>query len=346
MKILVTGGAGYIGSHVVSLLKQKGHTVLVLDNLSTGHFDLVCPKWVSEDEFFIGDLLQSGDLQKIFRAHQIHAVMHFAAKASVPESLEKPFDYYQNNVVGSLNLLQAMRKASVRKFIFSSTAAVYGVNPNARPLVEDDACRPMNPYGLSKLMVEQILEDMAKASDMASVCLRYFNAAGADVDQNLGEWHEHETHLIPRILQAAAKAKAAGTAAQVPVYGRDYKTLDGTCVRDFVHVRDLAQAHCLALEALDNARNLHSSHWVFNLGSSQGYSVLEVIRAAADITGIFIEPMFEAPRPGDPGILVAGSDKIQKTLGWKPVHSSLHDILQSAWAWEQKRQAFYGRKKP
>lgn len=320
-QILVVGGAGYIGAHMVNALLQADYDAVTLDNLSTGHRDLL-----PGGELIVGDLGDAGLLDHIFARHRIDAVMHFAAYSLVGESVVNPLKYYRNNVARTVRLLDAMVRHSIPYFIFSSTAAVYG-EPREIPIREDHPCSPTNPYGATKIAVERMLRDCDDAHGIKSVALRYFNAAGADPSGKLGERHEPETHLIPSILKVAA-----GEHPQVKIFGDHYPTPDGTCLRDYIHVNDLAQAHLLVLEALFGGKQ--SS--VYNLGNSRGYSVLEVIHAARKITGHGIPTVVAEPRPGDPAALVAGSDKIRSELGWQPAYEDLETIVETAWAWHRK----------
>jgi UDP-glucose 4-epimerase len=319
--ILIVGGAGYIGSHVNKLLHENGEKTLVLDNLSYGHEEFV--KW---GEFAKGDLSDIGLLTNIFEKYNIDAVMHFAAFTYVGESVEDPQKYYVNNLKNTLNLLSVMKNFKVNKFIFSSTCAVYG-EPQKLPLTEDHPLNPMNPYGNSKLMVEKILEDYSKAYDLNYVSLRYFNAAGADPEAEIGEWHNPETHLIPLILDAAS-----GKRESVNIFGTNYPTPDGTCIRDYIHVLDLAQAHYKALKYLNN----ENESQVFNLGNGNGFSVKEVIKTCQSVTGKEIKVIEDEPRPGDPPILVGSSMKARKILGWNPQWTDIKDIISTSWNWHQK----------
>jgi UDP-glucose 4-epimerase len=319
--ILIVGGAGYIGSHVNKLLHENGEKTLVLDNLSYGHKDFV--KW---GEFVKGDLSDIDLLTNIFEKYNIDAVMHFAAFTYVGESVEDPQKYYVNNLKNTLNLLGVMKNFKVNKFIFSSTCAVYG-EPQKLPLSEDHPLNPVNPYGNSKLMVEKILEDYSKAYDLNYVSLRYFNAAGADPEAEIGELHNPETHLIPLILDAAS-----GKRESVSIYGTDYSTPDGTCIRDYIHVLDLAQAHYKSLKYLNNKNNSQ----VFNLGNGNGFSVKEVIKTCQKVTGNEIKVIEDEPRAGDPPILVGSSIKAREILGWDPQWNDLKDIISTAWKWHQK----------
>lgn len=320
--ILIAGGAGYIGSHMVLALLREGYEVVVLDNLSRGHRDLVLG-----GTFVQGDLGDAALLDQIFNRHRVAAVMHFAASSLVGESVTRPLDYYRNNVANTLELIAAMARNHVRYFIFSSTAAVYGEPRMTETLREDAVCSPTNPYGATKLAVERMLADHAAASDFRFVSLRYFNAAGADRSGKIGERHNPETHLIPLILEVAVGRRDA-----IQIYGADYPTPDGTCVRDYVHVSDLAQAHLLALEFLFKDGNSA----VYNVGNNRGSSVREVIEVARRITGHPIPQKIVERRVGDPAMLVANSEKIRRELGWKPLHEDLTTIIKTAWVWHQK----------
>lgn len=319
MHILVVGGAGYIGSHMVKMLLDAGQSVVTLDNLANGHRDAVLG-----GEFVLGNLDDTALLDGLFRSHNFDAVMHFASFIQVGESVRDPAKYYRNNVVCTLNLLDAMVTHGVRKFIFSSTAAIFG-EPCYTPIDEAHPREPINPYGRSKLMVEQVLADYDLAYGLKSVCLRYFNAAGADPDGRLGERHDPETHLIPLVLQAAA-----GQRESISVYGDNYATPDGSCIRDYIHVADLCEAHFLALEYLFN-RNRSAA---YNLGNGRGFSVHEVIDSARRVTGKTIHVVRESRRDGDPAVLVADSSLAREVLGWKPKHSDLDAIVGHAWRWE------------
>lgn len=323
--ILVTGGAGYIGSHAVLALQKAGYTVIVLDNLVYGHRDLVEERL--KVELIVGDTSDRALLDNLFATRDISAVMHFAAYAYVGESVTNPAKYYQNNFVGTLTLLEAMLAASVKHFVFSSTCATYGV-PHTTPIPEDHPQQPINPYGMTKLMIEHVLADFDKAYDLKSVCFRYFNAAGADPDGLLGEDHTPETHLIPLVLQTALGLRDA-----ISILGTDYPTPDGTCIRDYIHVTDLAQAHVLGLQyLLDNGQTT-----TFNLGNGNGFSVREVIDTARQVTGREITAIECDRRPGDPPALVGSSDRARSILGWTPQYADLPTILTHAWNWHQKR---------
>jgi UDP-glucose 4-epimerase len=324
-KVLVTGGAGYIGSHAVLALKDAGHEVVILDSLEYGHPELV--EKVLQAEMVVGSTLDRALLDRLFQTHKIDAVMHFAAYIAVGESVQNPAMYYQNNVVGTLTLLEAMRAAGVNKFVFSSTCAVYGV-PEFTPLVEDHPFAPISPYATSKLMVENMLMDFDRAYGFKSVRFRYFNAAGADPQGRLGEDHEPETHLIPLILLTAL-----GRREHISVFGTDYETPDGTCIRDYIHVSDLADAHVRGLQYLLDGE----SSQVFNLGNGSGFSVKEVIETARQVTGKEIAVVYGDRRPGDPPILLGSSRKAQEVLQWQPRYPELAAIIDHAWQWHQQR---------
>jgi UDP-glucose 4-epimerase len=319
--ILVVGGAGYIGSYMVKLLQaSKQYQIVVLDDLSTGHREMI-----SGETFIEGDLADRELLKTVFTRYHIDAVMHFASFIQVGESVQHPDKYYRNNVVNTLNLLDVMMEHQVKFFIFSSTAALFG-NPQYTPVDDQHPLQPINPYGRSKLMVEQILEDYDHAYGLKSVCLRYFNAAGADPSGEMGEWHVPETHLIPLVLQVAS-----GRQAHVMVYGTDYETPDGTCVRDYIHIHDLCTAHQLALEKL----MLEKQSQKYNLGNGQGFSVRQVVDAAKKVTNKPITIKVGQRRAGDPAVLVADSKRAKRELNWKPVYSDLKTIIQHAWQWEK-----------
>jgi UDP-glucose 4-epimerase len=323
--ILVVGGAGYIGSHAVLALKQAGYEVVIFDNLEYGHRELV--DRVLDVELVVGDTRDPAALAALFSTHKIDAVMHFAAYIAVGESVTEPGMYYANNVVGTLNLLEAMRSAKIDKFVFSSTCAVYGV-PQFTPLVEDHPFAPISPYATSKLMVENILADFDRAYGLRSVRFRYFNAAGADPSGRLGEDHSPETHLIPLVLLTAM-----GKREHISVYGTDYPTPDGTCIRDYVHVQDLAAAHVLGLKHLLAGGDSQ----IFNLGNGNGFSVKEVIETAKQVTGKEIKVVYSDRREGDPPILVGSSDRVRRVLGWQPEYPGLAEIIAHAWQWHQVR---------
>lgn len=318
MKVLVCGGAGYIGSHMAKWLDARDFQVTVLDNFSTGH-----PEAVRWGRLIEADILDPLALEQVFATQPFDAVMHFCARSLVGESMTLPYEYYANNVVGTLNLLRAMQRHGVDKLVFSSTAAVFG-NPTHSTIAEDHPTLPINPYGASKLMVERMLSDAARAHGLRSVALRYFNAAGASPDGDIGEAHSPETHLIPNVLRAAL-----GYGPTLKVFGDDYPTPDGTCVRDYVHVDDLAQAHQLALDYMQD----HAGAHVFNLGNGNGFSVREVIDTAQRLSGRTIPFEIAPRRAGDPAILVAASTKARTDLHWRPKHTELASIIESAWRW-------------
>jgi UDP-glucose 4-epimerase len=322
--ILVTGGAGYIGSHAVLALSRAGYPVVVLDNLDYGHKELIAS--IPNVEVIIGDTIDRSLLDILFNNHQIAAVMHFSAYAYVGESVTAPAKYYRNNVVGTLSLLEAMVAAGVDKFVFSSTCATYG-NPQAIPITEDHPQAPINPYGATKLMVERMLQDF-EVYGLNSVCFRYFNAAGANPEGLLGEDHTPETHLIPLTLFAAL-----GKIPAISVYGTDYDTPDGTCIRDYIHVNDLASAHILGLEYLLAGGKSDR----FNLGNGNGFSVRQVIDTARQVTGKEIKVIEGDRRPGDPAVLVGSAAKAKKVLNWNPQFADLSRIITDAWHWHQQR---------
>jgi UDP-glucose-4-epimerase GalE len=319
--ILVTGGAGYIGAHACKALARAGYLPIAYDNLVYGHPTSV--KWGPLEEGDIGDRQR---LEIVLNKYNPSAVMHFAAYAYVGESVENPAKYYRNNVAGTLTLLESMRNCGVNEIIFSSTCATYGM-PEQIPIGENHPQQPINPYGRSKLMIEWILQDFAAAYDLKFVSLRYFNAAGADPDTEIGEDHNPETHLIPLVLDAALDRRD-----HLEIFGTDYHTPDGTCIRDYIHVSDLADAHLLALKYLADGGESN----VFNLGNGNGFSVREVITTAGALTGCNIPCVESERRPGDPPILIGSSDKIKKTLNWNPVFDKLEAIIESAWRWQNK----------
>ena len=323
--ILVTGGAGYIGSHAVLALEKAGYQVVILDSLIYGHEDLV--KQTLQAKLVVGDITDRALLDQLFATYNFAAVMHFAAYIAVGESVTDPAKYYHNNVVGALTLLEAMLAASVKRFVFSSTCAIYGP-PKTVPIPEDHAQNPISPYAVSKLMVEKILADFSQAYDLQSVCFRYFNAAGADPEGRLGEDHTPETHLIPLVLFAALARRES-----VSIFGTDYPTPDGTCIRDYIHVSDLAAAHVLGLEYLLQGGTTE----VFNLGNGNGFSVRQVIEMAQQVTGKSIKAITCDRRPGDPPSLVGGSEKAQQILSWSPQYPNLEEIIAHAWQWHKYR---------
>ena len=319
--ILIVGGAGYIGSHVNKELARRGYHTVVLDNLSTGHMELA--RWGSFERC---DLADRASLARVFETYRIKAVMHFSAFALVGESVADPARYYANNVTNALNLLDAMRAHDVRKMIFSSTCAVYGV-PTVVPIPETHALNPINPYGRTKLMIEWALEDYAHAYGLRYASLRYFNAAGADPEVETGEWHEPETHLIPIVLDVAA-----GRREHVEIFGTDYETPDGTCIRDYIHVCDLADAHIRALEMLDDP----GLPRVFNLGNGRGFSVRDIINTARKVTGKEIPAVEAKRRAGDPPVLVGDARRAESVLGWKQRMADIEAIIESAWQWHRR----------
>ena len=322
-KILVCGGAGYIGSHINKMLNQQGYETVVFDNLVYGHREAV--KW---GELVVGDLNDPQALKELFDRYEFDAVFHFAAYAYVGESVTNPEKYYFNNVSNTLKLLHAMREHGVNKIIFSSTCATYG-EPERVPITEDMPQNPINPYGATKLMVERIFKDYHTAYGLQFVVLRYFNAAGADPDGEIGESHDPETHIIPLVLDAAS-----GLRPDVKVFGTDYNTPDGSCVRDYIHVTDLASAHLLALHHLENGRESD----FFNLGNEKGTSVLEVVESVKRVTGKDFTATLTDRRPGDPAKLVGSSNKAKGILGWKPGFDDIDTIVAHAWKWHEKKE--------
>lgn len=321
--ILIVGGAGYIGSHVNKELNKRGYDTIVYDNLIYGHKEAV--KW---GMFEYGDLRDTTKLEEVFNKYDIEAVFHFAAFAYVGESVTNPSKYYNNNVAATINLLDAMVRHNVKYFVFSSTCATYG-QPDKMPITEDMPQKPINPYGASKLMVERILEDYETAYGLHSVCLRYFNAAGDDPDGEIGESHTPETHIIPLILDAAL-----GKRESIKVFGTDYDTKDGSCIRDYIHVLDLADAHIRALEYMKK-ENISNR---FNLGTSNGTSVIEMVEAAKKITGVDFKVVYAERRPGDPAELVGDYKKANELLGWEPEYSDIETILETAWKWQSNQR--------
>jgi len=322
MKVLVAGGAGYIGSHTVKELLDQGFEVVIFDNFSTGRKELVVG-----EEVVVGDLMEKNSIKKVFEAHDIGAVLHFASLIQVGESYLDPQKYYTHNLTSTLNLLEAMLEYGVRKFIFSSSAAVYGI-PERVPIPEAHPLRPVNPYGQTKYFVETVLQDYQRAYGLEFISLRYFNAAGADPEGRLGEMHEPETHLIPNILLFLLGKKES-----FELYGTDFKTPDGTAIRDYIHVTDLARAHVLALKKILASP---SSEFI-NLGANKGYSVLEVIKKTEKITGKKVAHLEKPRRKGDVPVLLASKEKAERILGWELHYSKLETIIQTAWGWHSKR---------
>lgn len=331
MAILVCGGAGYIGSHTVSELLDKGEDVIVVDNLQTGHRGAV----LEGAKLYVGDLRDTNFLNEVFANNGIEAVVHFAADSLVGESVENPLKYYDNNVNGALCLLQSMVKHNVKNIVFSSTAATYG-EAKQSPIVEETPTEPTNPYGETKLAIEKMLKWSEQAYGIKHIVLRYFNVAGAHMDGKLGEDHTPETHLIPIILQVAL-----GKREKINIFGDDYDTHDGTCIRDYIHVTDLADAHILAIEKLRR----DGVSGTYNLGNGNGFTVKEVIAAARKVTNHPIPAEVVARRAGDPARLVASSEKAVTELGWQPRYTSLEQMIQSAWSWFQKHPAGYSYSK-
>lgn len=323
MAILVCGGAGYIGSHTNKELNLRGYETVVFDNLIYGHREAV--KWGS---FVKGDLASIEDIENVFKAHKIDAVIHFAAFAYVGESVTEPQKYYFNNVANTLNLLSVMKKYGCKKIIFSSTCATYG-EPEKTPITEDMPQNPINPYGATKLMVERILKDYRQAYGLEFAVLRYFNAAGCDPDGEIGESHEPETHIIPLVLDAAS-----GNREDIKVFGTDFPTHDGSCIRDYIHVTDLADAHVRALEYL----NRGGESDFFNLGNAKGTSVLEVVDSVKRVTGREFKVTLVARRAGDPAILVGSSEKAARVLGWIPKYADIDTIVSHAWNWHENKE--------
>ena len=316
--ILVAGGAGYIGSHMVALLVKRGYEVIVADNLRTGHWQAV----KGAKKLYVGDLRDNAFLEQVFSENDIDGVINFAAFSLVVESVTNPLKYYVNNVEGAVSLLSAMKAHGVDKMVFSSTAATYG-EPEKQPIEEHDRTEPTNPYGATKLAIENMLKWCDRAYGIRYAALRYFNAAGSDTETGIGEDHDPESHLIPLVMKTAL-----GQRDHIGIFGEDYPTADGTCVRDYIHVNDLAEAHLLALEYLAGG----GSSDVFNLGSGDGYSVKEIIETARRVTGREIKATVEPRRAGDPSVLIASNKKAAEVLGWKPVRG-LEQIISDAWAW-------------
>ncbi len=331
--VLVTGGAGYIGSHAVRELVRAGHEVVVYDNLVAGHRSAAEAALGRRNGFVEGDIRDTRRLTDTLRSRRIGAVMHFAASLSVGDSVRDPIGFYRNNVLGALSVLEAMVTAGVEQFVFSSTAAVFG-NPERTPITEDHPTRPINPYGETKLAVERALPHFERAYGVRSIALRYFNAAGADPDGMLGEDHDPELHVIPRALDAAMGRGA------FQVFGEDYDTPDGTCLRDYIHVTDLASAHLLALESL--SRGGRST--VYNLGNGRPTSVRQVLEAVERVTGRRVPYARGERRPGDPGVLYASSDRIKRELGWQPQYEEVDTIVATAWRWREAHPSGYREK--
>lgn len=324
MKILVTGGAGYIGSHAVKVLLDKGYEVVVVDNLETGHKESVDEK----AKLYIGDIADNNLMHQVFTENEIAGVIHFAAFSLVGESMTNPHKYYENNVSKTNHLLQSMVKHNVKHLVFSSTAATYG-EPSKTPIEEKDPQVPTNVYGQTKLSMEQMISWYGKVFDLRHVALRYFNVAGAIMDGSIGEAHNPETHLIPIILQVANNKRE-----KLNVFGDDYPTKDGTCIRDYIHVLDLCDAHVLALEYLLNG----NCSDVFNLGSGEGFSVLEMVNAARKVTGHSIPLQIAPRREGDPAVLIASSSKAKKVLNWSPKYENIEIMIKDAWTWEKNKR--------
>lgn len=326
MAVLVCGGAGYIGSHTVAELLEKGEEVVILDNLEKGHKEAVLG-----GKFYEGDLRDSELLDKIFTENTIDSVIDFAAYSLVGESVENPLKYFENNVSSTINLLEAMKRHNVKYIVFSSTAATYG-EPDNLPILEEDRTYPTNPYGESKLAVEKILKWCDRAYGIKYTVLRYFNAAGAHISGKIGEDHTPESHLIPLILQVAL-----GKRDKIMIFGEDYNTEDGTCIRDYIHVTDLSSAHVLALHRLRKGEESR----IYNLGNGKGFSVKEVVETARRVTGCDIKAEATERRAGDPAILIASSEKAQQELGWKPKYNSLETIIETAWEWHKNHPNGY-----
>ena len=327
MAILVTGGAGYIGSHCVAALMEKGFDVVCIDNLSKGHRAAV-----TGGRFYAGDINDDVFLEQVFAKEKIDAVVHFAALSLVGESVKQPGRYFLNNLGGSVHLLDAMKNHGVKTIVFSSTAAVYG-QPDQVPITEDMPCKPENPYGQSKLMVESALKWFAGAYGIGYACLRYFNVAGAHESAAIGEDHAPETHLIPCVL-----AYAQGRSDSFSIFGTDYPTPDGTCIRDYIHVSDLIEAHLLALAYLQRG----GESGAFNLGLGRGFSNMEIVEAARRVTGKELPVTFTDRRAGDPAVLIASGERAKNILSWKPAHTDIEQIIASAWRWHQSHPDGYG----
>ncbi|XXK59463.1 UDP-glucose 4-epimerase GalE [Porticoccaceae bacterium nBUS_09] len=323
MKLLIPGGAGYIGSHMVRYAQERGHEVVVLDDFSTGH------EWAVRDcEILRVNLLDQGKLCRLLNGRHFDGVIHFAAKSLVGESVKKPDLYYRNNVVGTLNLVNEMLNNDINNLVFSSTAAIFG-NPVTDKIAEGHPKNPINPYGQSKLMVEKILQDICSANDFNATCLRYFNAAGAHESGEIGEAHDPETHIIPNVLKAVLSNTSI-----LKVFGDDYPTPDGTCVRDYVHVTDLAQAHLLGLEYMQKNKGFAA----FNLGNGQGFSVLQVIKGCEKVTNTKIPFQIEERREGDPAVLVSDNKLAIEEINWNPKYNDINDIIKGAWLWHNSEE--------
>jgi len=321
--VLIIGGAGYIGSHVVRLLQQNGFKTVVYDNLSTGHKELV------EGDFIFGDILDGEKLSSVFEEYDFDIIIHLAAKSIISESMQKPLMYYENNLSGTVNILKLMREYGVKRIIFSSTASVYG-NPRKIPITENDEPKPDSVYGFSKLAIERMIADVSSVDGFSYVILRYFNAAGADFSGTIGELHIPETHLIPRVLDVAI-----GDSPYIEVFGTDYDTPDGTCIRDYVHVLDVAEIHMLALEWL--LSDVEGGQ-IFNVGSGHGFSVLDIIEVARKITGKDIPIKESQRREGDPPKLIASPEKLKRFFGWEPKYSDPETIIRTAWNWHKGKR--------
>ena len=328
MKILLTGGAGYVGSACLRLLKQSGHTVVAFDNLVEGH-----PFAVDGAKLVVGDIRDMAFLEQTMRENEIEAVMHFAAATDVGESVRNPSYHYDNNIGGTLSLLNAMAAAKVKKILFSSTCATYGMNPKS-PMAEDADQDPCSPYARTKLTVEWMIKDFAHIHDFGYTLLRYFNAAGASQDGNFGEYHHPENHLIPLVLENILCGES-----ELKVFGDDYPTADGTCIRDYVHIEDLASAHLLAMEAIGEG-----TAEVFNIGTGDGQSVMDIIQACEQVSGHKANYKVVDRRPGDPPELVANSSKLRTQLGWQPKYTTIADIVRTAWTWHKLKPLGYGEK--
>jgi UDP-glucose 4-epimerase len=321
-KVLVVGGAGYVGSGICSQLLDQGHQIHILDNLSTGHRELALG-----GHLVVGKAGDSALIAQLVKDHRYDCAMHFAAKSVVPESFQKPDEYYENNVTQTKILLDTLLQGGVKTFIFSSTAAIFG-DPGDKKIDESMPCNPLSPYGKNKLEVEQHLKVLSETKGLKAIALRYFNAAGAEPKNRVGEWHENESHLIPRLLAWAQKEQP------VEVYGEDYPTPDGTCIRDYVHISDLASAHVLAMERLLKLNN--AAFEAYNLGSEEGFSVLEVVKAVRDVTGAALPVVYKGRRSGDAPRLVADSTRAKKNLGYQPKFKKIEDITKTAWAWQKR----------